>query len=58
MPASTMKYGGKRFRLVTKTRLKSNAKKKAEVLRDKGLTARLGKIGKMHAVYAGPKSKN
>ena len=57
MPAGSMKYGGRKFRLIVKTRLKSTAKKKAKAIRDKGLTARIAKIGTMHGVFAGPSDK-
>ena len=57
MPGSTMKYGGRKFRLVITTRLKSVAKKKAKIIRDKGLTARIAKIGQKHGVFVGPPDK-
>ncbi len=57
MGAKSMTYNGQRFHLVAKTKLKSNAQKRAKGIRRRGFTARIDRIGALHGVFIGPRRK-
>ena len=53
----TRRVNGRTFTLVRSSRIKGPANKRAETLRKQGFTARIVKIGGMHRVFKGSRSK-